>query len=65
MKEKNEGKGKKKGGGVKEEVLRHCVGSRRSADAADSLAAVVSPPCRKPHAGLLQTEFLHTLRLCV
>lgn len=37
---------------MKEEVLRHCAGSRRSADAADLLAAVVSPPCRQLHSGL-------------
>lgn len=37
---------------MKEEVLRHCAGSRWSADAADPLAAVVSPPCRQLHSGL-------------
>lgn len=31
-------------------MLRHCAGSRRSADAADSLAAVVSPPYRQFHS---------------
>lgn len=48
---------------VKEEVLRHCAGSRRSADAADSLAAVVSPPCRQLRSGLTQAERVEELRL--
>lgn len=51
---------------MKEEVLRHCAGSRRSADAADSFAAVVSPPCRQLHSGLSADRVPpHVLPVCL
>lgn len=46
-------------------MLRHCAGSRQSADAADSLAAVVSPPYRQLHSGFFCRRSSSTRSACV
>lgn len=49
----------------REEVLRHCASSRRSADAGDSLAAVVSPPYRQRLSDTFCRQSSATHSLCV
>lgn len=49
----------------REEVLRHCARSRRSADAGDSLAAVISPPYRQCLSDTFCRQSSATHSVCV